>query len=403
MGKAANKSLERNLRRLKEVTEDITRFKSMFRQRYHKKIDELIMVKEELHDIFKLNRFLRSTIHPKKIFSLITQLTCKLMRTDACILRLVDEEKKVLVVNSGYRISDAFIKKFPVLKDSEYICGITTEAKKPLAIYDVAKDPTVKYKELIKKEGFRSMISVPVSLKDKLLGIICAFSKKARHFTAEEIEVLNIFASQVAISIQESRHYEDLHLNYFNTIRALVLAIEAKDPYMHGHTERVTEYAVAVARVLKMSKKELEILRYASEVHDLGKIGIPDFILNKPGRLTPAERAIIELHPVKSVEMLEPLEFLRPSIPAVRYHHERYDGTGYPDGLGRNKIPLMARILACADAFDAMTSDRPYRIRKLTVQEALNEVKNNCGSQFDPDIAHIFIKTIRTQFPARVS
>ena len=139
----------------------------------------------------------------------------------------------------------------------------------------------------------------------------------------------------------------------------------------------------------------MEVLRYAAEVHDVGKISIPDVILNKPGRLNPAERAMIELHPVKGVEILEPLEFLKSALPAVRHHHERYDGTGYPDGLDKEKIPLMARILACADAFDAMTSDRPYRREKLTTEEAITEIKNNSGSQFDPYIASLFIKLLR--------
>jgi HD-GYP domain-containing protein (c-di-GMP phosphodiesterase class II) len=135
-------------------------------------------------------------------------------------------------------------------------------------------------------------------------------------------------------------------------------------------------------------------------VHDIGKISIPDYILNKPGRLTPDERAVIELHPVKGAEVLEPLEFLKPAIPIVRHHHERYDGTGYPDGLEKERIPLMSRILACADAFDAMTSQRPYRRRRLTIREALEEIKNNSGSQFDPKISHLFIRVIQTQVPA---
>jgi putative nucleotidyltransferase with HDIG domain len=375
----------------------------MLKERYHKKIDELITVKKELQDIFKVNHTLISTANPKKISSLITELTCRLMHTDACILRLINEEKKALVVNASFCISDAFIKKMPMLKVGESICGMTVETKRPLAVYDIDKDSRVKYAELIKQEGFKSMLSVPVVFQDKTLGAISTYSKKPRHFTEEEIEVLSIFASQVAIAIQESRHCHDLHMNYFNTIRALVLAIEAKDPYMRGHTERVTEYAIAVARVLKMPPQELEILRYAGELHDVGKISIPDFILGKPGKLTPAERAVIELHPVKGAEMLEPLEFLKPIIPIVRHHHERYDGLGYPDRLEKEKIPFMSRILACADAFDAMISDRPYRIRKLTVTEALSEIKDNSGSQFDPHIAHIFIRTIQSRVFPEVS
>jgi HD-GYP domain-containing protein (c-di-GMP phosphodiesterase class II) len=141
----------------------------------------------------------------------------------------------------------------------------------------------------------------------------------------------------------------------------------------------------------------MQVLRYASEVHDIGKISVSDFILSKPGRLTPAERAEIELHPIKGVEVLEPLDFLRPTLPIVRHHHERFDGTGYPDGLEKENIPLLSRILACADSFDAMTSDRPYRQRKLNIEEALVEIKHNIGSQFDPRIAHLFIKIINRQ------
>ncbi|MFA4842546.1 MAG: HD-GYP domain-containing protein [Candidatus Omnitrophota bacterium] len=190
---------------------------------------------------------------------------------------------------------------------------------------------------------------------------------------------------------------KELHKNYFDTVHALVLAEEARDPYMHGHTERVTEYALSIARGLNLAEHEIELLRYAAEVHDIGKISIPDFILSKPGKLTPAERAIIELHPAKGAEMLEPLEFLKPALPIVRHHHEHYDGTGYPDRLQRERIPVLARILACADSFDAMTSDRPYRNQKLTVEEALAEIKNNSGSQFDPHIANSFIRSIRSQ------
>jgi len=397
-----NRRLHHNIKRLKEVTANIVRFKSILKDRYRRKINELITVKEELQGIFKVNRFLRSTSDSKKISFLITRLTSRLMHTDACILRLIGEDKKTLVANSSYCISDAFIEKIPMLKVSESICGMAVETKKPLAVYDVDRDSRVKYAELIKQEGFKSMLSVPVIFQDEVLGVISTYSKKPRHFTEEEIEVLSIFASQVAIAIQESKHYENLHMNYFNTIRALVLAIEAKDPYMRGHTERVTGYAIAVARVLKMPPPELEILRYAGEVHDVGKISIPDSILGKPGRLTPAERAIIELHPVKGEELLEPLEFLKPVRPIVRHHHERYDGRGYPDRLKKKEIPLLSRILACADAFDAMTSDRPYRIRKLTLEEALDEIRSNSGTQFDPCIARIFIRTIQSQVPSQV-
>ena len=357
--------------------------------------------KEELQDIFQVNRTINSNMDPKKISSLITRFTCELMHTDACILRLLDKDKKTLVVNASYSLSDKFLKKLSVLNAQECVCAKAIKIKKPLAIYNGNNGKNLKdhNQELIKKEGFRSMLFAPVILGGKTLGVISTFSRKPLRFTDEEMKLLNIFASQVAIALDESKHYEDIRLNYFNTIHTLVLAIEARDPYTRGHTERVTKYALKIGQALEMPKPELEILRYAGEVHDVGKISIPDFILNKPGRLTPAERAVIEIHPVKGVEMLEPLEFLKPALPVVRHHHERYDGTGYPDGLEKEKIPMMARIIACADAFDAMTSDRPYRRRKLAVEEALEEIRNNSGSQFDPHIAHIFAKTIQSNRP----
>ncbi len=401
-GRAAiKKRLHSNINMLKEATANVTKIRSIIKKEYRSKIEELIAMKEELKSIFKVNRFLGSTAEPRKIFSLITQLTCRLMHTDACILRLLDKDKKTLLVNSTHCVSKALAQKFPLLKIGESICDSVIATKKPLSIYDLDKDSCSGV--FTCQNGFKSMLSVPVIFQGQVSGVISTYCKDHRRFSDEEIGVLSIFASQVAISIQESKHYENLHMNYFNTIRALVLAIEAKDPYIRGHTERVTEYAIAVARVMKVTPKNLELLRYAGELHDVGKIGIPDSILSKPGKLTSEERLIIQQHTVRGEELLKPLDFLKPVRPVVRNHHEWYDGSGYPDRLKKKRIPLLSRILACADAFDAMTSARPYRMKKMTAQEACEEIKNNSGSQFDPYIARIFIKTIQTHNYRRFS
>ncbi len=358
---------------------------------------EVVRIKEELHDIFEVNCTLLSSLNLKKIFSLISRFTCQLTQADACTLRLVDKESKLLAVNSSYGFSEQLRKRLPVLRIGESLCGQAIKLKKVLPVYDLRRDRRVKDAGLLKKEGYRSILCLPIFLRQRALGVLSVFYKQKQWFTKEIIEILRIFACPIAMAIEETRHYENIHKNYFDTMHALVLAEETRDPYTRGHTERVTKYAISIGRSLNLSLSELEVLRYAGEVHDIGKISIPDFILGKPGKLTPAERAMIELHPVRGAELLEPLEFLKPALPAVRHHHERYDGTGYPDGLEKEKIPLLARILACADAFDAMTSDRPYRRRKLTTEEALAEIKNNVGSQFDPRVAHSFIHLLRSQ------
>jgi len=396
---SSNKKLFNNLHKLKDIVGTLSKSKKIMQKKYHQKSRAVVSLRDELADIFKVNRTLNSTLDSDKVSSLITRYTCELMHTDACVLRLFDKNRNMLFITANHGISQPLASKLSEVKVGESICGRVAKTRKPVAVDNIYKEPAIKHKGIIKKEGFKSMLCVPVEFHGSILGVISAYSRKIKHFTKDQVELLSIFAAQVAVAVHESRYAQDIQRNYFDTIHALVLAIEARDPFARGHTERVTKYALEVARSLRFSRQEMEILRYASEVHDIGKISIPDFVLNKPGKLTPAERAIIELHPVKGEEMLEPLSFLKGGLPIVRHHHERYDGTGYPDGLEKDRIPILARILACADSFDAMTSDRPYRSRKLTIQEALTEIKNNAGSQFDPQIARLFIKKIPSCVP----
>lgn len=184
---------------------------------------------------------------------------------------------------------------------------------------------------------------------------------------------------------------------YINTIKSLVSTVEAGDSYTRGHSERVTKFSLDIANALDLSTEERNLLAYCGRLHDIGKIAVADSILKKPGPLTVAERAEIQLHPVKAVEMLSNLKFLEKGLPAIRHHHERYDGRGYPDGLKGEDIPILARIIACADSFDAMTSDRAYR-PKLDLADATTELKVNKKKQFDPKIAGVFIDILNAKY-----
>ena len=181
---------------------------------------------------------------------------------------------------------------------------------------------------------------------------------------------------------------------YLMTIEALAAAVEARDPYTHGHTQRVEEYAVIMAKAIGCDETEVSTIRRASVLHDIGKIGIEDVILRKQARLEPDEEIRMQKHPVISVDMLHGIDFLEPVLPLVRHHHERWDGNGYPDQLRADEIPLGARILAVADALDAMTSDRPYRAAR-TFEYAKTEILKGSATHFDPEVVTAFIKSQR--------
>jgi diguanylate cyclase (GGDEF)-like protein len=180
------------------------------------------------------------------------------------------------------------------------------------------------------------------------------------------------------------------------TIQALAAAVDAKDPYTRGHSANVAEYAGELAGILRYPNDLIELIRVTGTLHDVGKIGVPDAILKKPGRLTPEEREIMETHPVLGEVIVKKAPQLAPTLPGVRNHHERWDGAGYPDKISGEAIPLIARVLAVADTFDAMTSDRPYR-KGLPIEVALAEIENGAGSQFDPVLAKAFVEMMRSR------
>ena len=187
--------------------------------------------------------------------------------------------------------------------------------------------------------------------------------------------------------------YTKMRKVYLDTIRALAAAIDAKDPYTKGHSERVAETSVALAQELNLSDKEIENIEYTALLHDIGKIGITDNILGKTSSLTDKEFDKIKEHTVMGAKIIEPVDFLKNSYKAIYHHHERYNGNGYPDGIKEKDIPLSARIIAVADAYDAMGSDRPYR-KKLNKNKILKVLKDQSGKQFDPEVVKALISVL---------
>lgn len=233
-------------------------------------------------------------------------------------------------------------------------------------------------------------IAMPLGMKEQIFGVIYLASDEEFHYTDEDIDFFQTLSETVSAGMVNSRIYEDVETSYLQTVTALSNAVEAKDEYTRGHSERVAEFSNVIAEACNLSRQDKEYLRFAAVLHDVGKIGIGRVLLNKQCKLDVGEEAEIRTHPEKGVRILEPVNFLKPVISAIRHHHERFEGGGYPEGLRGKEIPLKARILSIADAWDAMLSTRPYR-KALTFEEARDELLRCSGSHFDPELVNAFI------------
>jgi len=238
-----------------------------------------------------------------------------------------------------------------------------------------------------------SLVAVPLRIGQRFMGFISLASfSRGRRFEEGQRKLLSIIASRAAAAIENARLYQDLQATFQQTIQGLAKAIDKMDRYTAGHSDRVALYAVFLARQLGLSAHDVEIVRQSALMHDIGKIGCV-LNLNKPGKLTQDEYEVFKKHPVFGRDILDPIKFLHPLIPGVHLHHERWDGRGYPLKLKGNEIPIIARIIAVADTYDAMTSDRSYR-RALPHEVALAEIERCSGSQFDPEVAANFSDNI---------
>jgi response regulator RpfG family c-di-GMP phosphodiesterase len=234
-----------------------------------------------------------------------------------------------------------------------------------------------------------SLVSVPLRMKTRLLGWIAVASfTKQKRFNEGNRKLLSIVGSRAAAAIENARLYEDLRATFQQTIQGLARAIDKMDRYTAGHSERVATYATYLAVRLGLPPDVVEIVRQSALMHDIGKIGCV-MNLNKPGKLTQDEYEMFKRHPQYGKDILDPIRFLHPLVPGVYLHHERWDGRGYPLGLKGNDVPLIARIIAVADTYDAMTSDRAYR-RALPHEVAVGEIERCSSTQFDPEVTHSF-------------
>ena len=263
------------------------------------------------------------------------------------------------------------------------------DAASPVLVDDVLRDPD----HVTGMSGCCCEMAAPLLGPDGPVGVFTAESPKAHAFNADSLSLFTTFAHQVAAAIENTRLHETNRKTFYQTIRALAQALEMRDSYTMGHSERVTQYALRMADLLGVTDHDRDIIEQAGLLHDIGKIGVRDAVLLKEGRLTGEEREDIERHPIIGDSILHPVAFLGEALQIVLHHHEHFDGTGYPSGLKADEIPLVARLIAVADTYDAMTSRRPYR-EAMTHGEAVDEIRKFSGTQFDPRVVEAFIATV---------
>lgn len=300
---------------------------------------------------------------------------------------------------SAYRVQAAYPPTQPTTPVNPQVLDWVITTKEPLRLIEGETTNLPESLSGVPKPG--PVIYLPLMANGTVLGILRA--KKAgadQQFSDGEVEMLSIQGSQAAIALQNALLVRDLENSYLATLATLANALEARDLETRGHCERLSQNAVLIGKVMGLPPEELETIRVGALLHDIGKIGIPDAILRKPTKLTDEEYAIIKQHPIIGARILEPVARLRPASVIVRHHHERYDGHGYPDGLRGEEIPLGARIVTVADAFEAITENRVYHVGESVVH-ALEELRRCRGTQFDPHVVDAFFEVIRGSQPVK--
>ena len=379
--KEKNEELSQNKKKLEKLSNQLEE-KVRFRT------SELEKSKDQLSVLYQVSRTISSTLKLDDILQTILDFSIKISGAGRGSIMLLDKKKRIFFIKIPYDKGERNIDKI-TFAENENTIGWVVENKKYLYIEDLENDKHFSKIKIIHRR-IKQLLIIPIIVEDKVIGVI---NLENTSLNPDTIDLLRSFSEGAAVAINNAHLYQKIQDSYFEIAKALAQAIEAKDPYTHGHSARVVEYTVLIAQKLDLQEEEKELLKYAAMLHDIGKIGVRGIVLNNPKGLTGEEYDEIKKHPLVGESIIKPIELLQPIRPLIRHHHEWYNGKGYPDGLSGENIPLGARILAVADAYDAMKSDRPYR-KALTDETVIRELKRGSGTQFDPEIVEIFLETL---------
>jgi HD-GYP domain-containing protein (c-di-GMP phosphodiesterase class II) len=345
----------------------------------------------ELISLNNIGKAVTSVLGLDELLEVILTKICELMEVDTAVVALNGKQDGLEITNVRGLPASCIGRPFAL--DVEVAYRVALKKSEPILIGNLDKSENLSVFKL--ESRMNSAVAVPLKTRKEEVGMLVLNSTNEHAFTDDHALLLSTFGAQAAVAIVNAKLYQDLKEMLVGVMFSFSAAIEAKDPYTEGHSSRVAEYSVAIGRQIGMGGTALEELRNAGLIHDIGKIGVAEAIICKKGKLDDKEWNAMKLHPLHGENIARPIPFLSSVVPGVRWHHERFDGSGYPDGIARDEIPLVARILSVADAYDAITSRRPYR-EPRTPQEALEEIRKYSGTQFDPRIVKAFEDAFET-------
>lgn len=340
----------------------------------------------------QISRHFQQTLDLDDLIPSVLNEVNKAIQAEAQSIWLMDESQNALVCKFATGPGAEQVKQVVVSLSRPSIVGETALKQKPSLIEDAQNDPRL-FRGADSKTGLvtRSLMSVPLVREGSSIGVLQAMNKRnGMLFSQDDLQLFQRIADSAALALENARLFQELQASYDSTLDALTRALDLRDRETEGHSRRVVEYTTRLAVQMGLEARTIAEFRRGALIHDVGKIGVPDAVLHKPGPLDPTERAEIEKHPLKGYEMLLGIPHLREEIKIVLRHQEKWDGTGYPYGLKGEQIPLGARLFAIADTFDALTSDRPYR-QGRPYEVARRIIQEEAGRQFDPQVVEAFL------------
>jgi putative nucleotidyltransferase with HDIG domain len=345
---------------------------------------------EEFETLYEVAHTISSSLELDQVLNRIVSGAVRVMDAKGCTIRLLDESQERLDLAAHAGLSDEYLRK-----------GLVRLAESPLdrqvlngghvAILNAQNDPAWQYPDAAAQEGLTSVLSIPLKTANGNKGVIRIYARRPRRFARAEIALLTAFANQAAVAIENAELYADIKRNYYETVRALTRAIEAKDPATLGHSERVTDMAVGLAKTMGYSAEEREVIRFGAILHDIGKIGVAEEVLEHAREADATDEMFLRMHPLIGKSILDPVEFLKPAVDVVMYHHEKWDGSGYPEGRKGEEIPAYARLVAPLNEYDRLVSPSDGR-PAMAPEHAFEEIVSGAGTKWDPRVIAALVR-----------